>query len=122
MRKKAGRARPHPRRRGASPDGHFPSRGHAAARPLWNPPMRNLAWLAFVGTISGCGSPNPSSPTPAGLPSETVSAIPGERLENPLYVAWAKFPVGARVVQRSVTETKGIEEKTVSTISYKLVE
>lgn len=84
--------------------------------------MRHLVFLALLGSALGCGSSTPEPSTPPSVAAVTPNASPGERVENPLYTTWAKFPVGARVVQRSVTETKGIDEKTVSTITYQLVE
>lgn len=75
--------------------------------------------ISLVGMV-GCGESR--APVPV-LPAVEVEPAPEtERAENPAYARWAAFPVGATVVQRSITEELGHPDKTTTILTFKLVE
>lgn len=93
--------------------------------------MRALAVLALTCAplwVCGCGGkaapPQPAAgpDAPAPAPAPVPSAPPGESVENPQYASWAKFPPGTLIVQRTTSETEGVEGKTVTTLTTKLIE
>ena len=80
--------------------------------------MSRLLPSVMVGFLVGCGETAKES-TPAPVP---VEILKGERVENPSYRNWVGFPVGTRVVRRSITEEIGRPEKTTTISTFTLVE
>jgi hypothetical protein len=79
---------------------------------------RRIAGLAAVLAL-GCGS-SPTLPAPTTPPDHVVVVPAGPTMENPQYANWARFPVGTRATQKSVTTTE--PNQTVTTTTYTLVE
>jgi hypothetical protein len=96
--------------------------------------MRPLAILAFFCALSaaGCGSGHSAGQTPTGGNSAPPNSDPvrggaastpsGEEVDNPQYKTWANLPKGTVAVQRTITETEGNDAKTVTTVTYTLLE
>jgi hypothetical protein len=74
----------------------------------------------LLAAALGCGQPASGPALPTVPPDHVVVAPKGETMENPQYTSWARFPVGTKAVQKSVTTTE--PNKTVTTTSYSLVE
>lgn len=89
--------------------------------------MRVLFVLTLVVAAGGCGGqqsevvPAKPSDEDAGPVLVPATGKPAELVENPQYKNWAAFKPGTTAVHRSVTETVGVEGKTVTTTTYTLV-
>lgn len=83
--------------------------------------MRNLIPFAAI-VLAGCSSPAAPPPAPAVLVAAepVVPLDPTNRVENPQYARWAKFPVGTVALIEEVTDASGAN--TTSTSTYRLTE
>lgn len=92
-----------------------------------SPRLFLVALLALAPV--GCGQKSaPAAPgavpgsTDAGAGAPAPGVPLGERIDNPQYASWAKFPVGTVIVVRTTSETEGAEGKTVTTTTTRLLE
>lgn len=84
--------------------------------------MRPAALVLLTCALAGCGSKPVPAPAPGGPAADEPAPPPAEAVENPQYRSWARFPVGTVAVQRRVSETEGVEGKTVTTQTTRLLE
>jgi hypothetical protein len=61
------------------------------------------------------------SPEPNQVPPTTTTADSLEKVPNPEFDNWNKFPIGTTVIRKMVTDSTRTEGKTVSTFVIKLV-
>lgn len=82
-----------------------------------------LILLSAALLATGCGQQKTAGQGPP-LDTGGGGAIPPDReeAENPQYKTWARFPKGTVAVERTITETEGNDAKTVTTVTYKLLE
>lgn len=79
-------------------------------------------WIGAALVAGGCGrGPAPGS---SELPNPEVvqPPAPTEQVDNPQFANWAKFPPGTVAVHRVETLTEGNDAKTVTVITYTLIE
>jgi hypothetical protein len=79
--------------------------------------------IALLTTGCGTGGGAGAAVGPA-LSAESADAAPpaaaalvGERIDNPIYASWAKFPKGTAVVYREVTSQNNTETVTIKTFT-----
>jgi hypothetical protein len=83
-----------------------------------------VALVVLVATGCGQKADPPVAPVAVQVQPDLGGpvAAPGERIDNPQYASWAKFPVGTVTVVRTTSETEGVEGKTVTTTTTRLLE
>ncbi len=73
--------------------------------------------------LAGCGTNREQPNSVAHLAVDATEPAPaGVSVDNPQYQSWSKFAVGTVTVLRATSETEGVEGKTVTTTTTRLLE
>ncbi len=85
------------------------------------PWLRCAVLLALV-PLAGCGCKPTPSPVLLTPEEQQKLAAGGERVDNPVYDQWAKFPVGTTLTRRMVTDSTKSEGHTETTFVFRITE